>query len=68
MLYLIEVDFLVDLQLLIKVLAIGSHPLTELEPSLDVGGVDEVVHVQQVALANSCCLTEFQHLYRAQSK
>lgn len=68
MLYLIEVDFLINLQLLVKVLAVGSHPLTELKPPLDVGGVNEVVHVQQVALANSCCFTELQHLHGAHSR
>ena len=66
--YRVEVDFGQDLQLLIQVLAVGPHPLAELEAALDVGGVDEVLHVQDVLLpARSERLARPQQLPNATS-
>lgn len=61
--YLVEVNLLVNFQLFIKVFTVGPHPLTELKPALNVCGVNEIVHVQHVPLANGCCFTKFQHLH-----
>ena len=58
--YLVEGDLVVHLQLLIQVLAICTHPLTVLKAALNVGGVDEVVHVQHMAFALSHGLTVLQ--------
>ncbi len=58
--YLVEGNLVVHLQLLIQVLAVSTHPLTVLEAALNVGGVDEVVHVQHMALALSHRLTVLQ--------
>ncbi len=60
--YLVKSNLVVHLQLLIQVLAICTHPLTVLKAPLNVGGVNEVVHVQHMTLALSHGLTVLQQL------
>lgn len=43
--YLVKFDGSKDIQLLVQVLAICAHVLAKLKAALDVGRVDEVVHI-----------------------